>query len=259
MNVEFSERANRIKASEIRELLKLTARPEIISFAGGLPAAELFPLESLAEISKEVILQEGKTALQYSTTEGFNDLREIILNQRLAKVGIHATLDEIFITSGSQQALDFSGKLLINEGDPVIVESPTYLGALNAFLAYAPSYVEIPLEEDGMDLDLLEEHLRGGLKAKFLYTIPDFQNPSGITMSLKKRKRLLSLANQYDLIIIEDAPYAELVLEGNQLPPLKSMDTEGRVIYLGTFSKTFTPDLRIGWVVGHPKIINKFI
>ena len=259
MNVEFSERANRIKASEIRELLKLTARPEIISFAGGLPAAELFPLESLAEISKEVILQEGQTALQYSTTEGFNDLREIILNQRLAKVGIHATLDEIFITSGSQQALDFSGKLLINEGDPVIVESPTYLGALNAFLAYAPSYVEIPLEEDGMDLDLLEEHLRGGLKAKFLYTIPDFQNPSGITMSLKKRKRLLSLANQYDLIIIEDAPYAELVLEGNQLPPLKSMDTEGRVIYLGTFSKTFTPGLRIGWVVGHPKIINKFI
>lgn len=259
MNVEFSERANRIKASEIRELLKLTARPEIISFAGGLPAAELFPLESLAEISKEVILQEGKTALQYSTTEGFNDLREVILKQRLAKVGIHATLDEIFITSGSQQALDFTGKLLINESDQIIVESPTYLGALNAFLAYAPSYVEIPLEEDGMDLDLLEEHLKGGLKAKFLYTIPDFQNPSGITMSLEKRKRLLSLANQYDLIVIEDAPYAELVLEGNQLPPLKSMDTEGRVIYLGTFSKTFTPGLRIGWVVGHPKIIHKFI
>lgn len=259
MNVEFSDRANRIKASEIRELLKLTARPEIISFAGGLPAAELFPMEELAEISKQVILEEGKVALQYSTTEGFNDLREIILNQRLAKVGIHASLDEIFITSGSQQALDFAGKMLINEGDAVIVESPTYLGALNAFLAYDPTYVEIPLLDDGMDLDLLEQQLSNGLKAKFLYTIPDYQNPSGITLSLEKRKRLISLANQFDLIIIEDAPYAELVLSGEQLPPLKSMDTEGRVIYLGTFSKTFTPGLRIGWVVGHPKIINKFI
>lgn len=259
MNVEFSERANRIKASEIRELLKLTARPEIISFAGGLPAAELFPLDELARISSEVIRSEGKTALQYSTTEGYNDLREIILTQRLGKVGIHATLDEIFITSGSQQALDFAGKLLINEGDLVIVESPTYLGALNAFLAYDPTYLEIPLLEDGLDLDLLEENLNKGIKAKFLYTIPDFQNPSGITMSLEKRKKLLELANKFDLIIIEDAPYAELVLEGEQLPPLKSMDTEGRVIYLGTFSKTFTPGLRIGWVVGDPKIIHKFI
>lgn len=259
MNYVFSDRANRIKASEIRELLKLTTRPEILSFAGGLPAAELFPLEALGQVAKEVILEEGHVALQYSPTEGFQDLREMIIAQRLNKVGIDATLEEICITSGSQQALDFVGKMFINEGDSVMVESPTYLGALNAFLAYGPQYLEIPLKSDGLDLDVLERMLQDGHKGKFLYTIPDYQNPSGITLSLEKRKKLMTLANKYDLIVVEDAPYAELVLSGEQLPPLKSMDPEGRVIYLGTFSKTFTPGLRIGWVVASNALINKFV
>lgn len=259
MNIEFSNRAKRIKASEIRELLKLTVQPNIISFAGGLPAAELFPLKDIADVAKDVILNEGQSALQYSPTEGLQSLREIIIRQRLNRVDIKADLDEIFITSGSQQALDFIGKMFINEGDMIFVESPTYLGALNAFLAYDPEYVEIPLQSDGMDTDRLEELLKSGLKPKFLYTIPDFQNPSGITMSLEKRKKLISLANEYDLVIVEDSPYAELCFTGEQIKPIKSMDTEGRVIYLGTYSKTFTPGLRIGWVVGNPIMINKCI
>lgn len=259
MNIEFSNRAKRIKASEIRELLKLTVQPNIISFAGGLPAAELFPLKDIADVAKHVILKEGQSALQYSPTEGLQILREIIIRQRLNRVDIQAGLDEIFITSGSQQALDFVGKMFINEGDTIFVESPTYLGALNAFLAYDPKYVEIPMQSDGMDTEKLEELLKSGVKPKFLYTIPDFQNPSGITMSREKRKKLISLANEYDLVIIEDSPYAELCFSGEQIKPLKSMDTEGRVVYLGTYSKTFTPGLRIGWVVGNPTFINKFI
>ena len=259
MKIEFSDRAKRIKASEIRELLKLTVQPNIISFAGGLPAAELFPLENIAEVCKSVILNDGQTALQYSPTEGFQKLREIIIEQRLNRVNIKAGLDEIFITSGSQQALDFVGKMFINEGDSIIVESPTYLGALNAFLAYDPKYIEIPLESDGMDIDKLEEILESGVSPKFLYTIPDFQNPSGITMSMEKRRRLMALANKHDLIIIEDSPYAELCFDCEQVMPIKSLDTEGRVIYLGTYSKTFAPGLRIGWVVGNPTMINKFI
>ena len=259
MILEFSDRAKRIKASEIRELLKLTVQPDIISFAGGLPAAELFPLERIAEVSKDVLINDGEAALQYSPTEGLKKLREVIISQRLNPINIKAGLDEIAITSGSQQALDFAGKMFINEGDTIIVESPTYLGALNAFLAYDPKYVEIPLENDGMNMDKLEEVLESGLKPKFIYTIPDYQNPSGITMSMEKRKKLISLANKYDVIVIEDSPYAELCFDGKQLAPIKSLDTEGRVIYLGTFSKTFAPGLRIGWVVGNATIINKFI
>ncbi|HSL86219.1 MAG TPA: PLP-dependent aminotransferase family protein, partial [Bacteroidales bacterium] len=236
MNIEFSNRAKRIKASEIRELLKLTVQPNIISFAGGLPAAELFPLTEIAETAKDVILNEGKSALQYSPTEGLQKLREIIIDQRLSRIDINAGLDEIMITSGSQQALDFIGKMFINEGDTIFVESPTYLGALNAFLAYDPKYIEIPLQGDGLDTDKLEELLKSGIKPKFLYTIPDYQNPSGITMSMDKRKKLIELANQYDLIVIEDSPYAELCFNGEQVKPIKSLDTEGRVIYLGTYS-----------------------
>lgn len=259
MDINFSERALRIKSSEIRELLKLTLRPEIISFGGGLPAAELFPLERFAEVSKEVILKDGRTALQYSPTEGLKRLREIIIEQRLSRLGVKAELNEVLITSGSQQALDYTGKMLINEGDLVIVESPTYLGALNAFLAYGPEYLEIPVLDDGMDLDALEQVLKSGVRTKFVYTIPDFQNPSGKTMSLEKRKRFIEMANAYDLIIIEDSPYSELCFNCEQSKPLKSLDTENRVIFLGTYSKTFAPGVRIGWIVADPKIINKYV
>ena len=259
MDINFSERALRIKSSEIRELLKLTLLPDIISFGGGLPAAELFPLERFAEVSKEVILRDGCTALQYSPTEGLKRLREIIIEQRLSRLSVRAELNEVLITSGSQQALDYTGKMFINEGDLVIVESPTYLGALNAFLAYGPKYLEIPVLDDGMDLDRLEEVLSSGIKPKFVYTIPDFQNPSGKTMSLEKRKRLIEIANQHDLIIIEDSPYSELCFNCEQSIPLKALDTENRVIFLGTYSKTFAPGVRIGWIVANSEIINKFV
>lgn len=259
MKIGFSDSALRIKASEIRELLKLTTNPEIISFAGGLPAAELFPLEKIAAVSNDVILNEGCKALQYSPTEGYHKLRHLINEQRLKKVGIRVDDDDILITSGSQQALDFSGKLFINNGDRIVVEAPTYLGALNAFLSYNPTYLEVNMDDNGMDMEALEKILKEQEDIKFIYTIPDFQNPSGKTMSLERRKKLIELANHYDVLIIEDSPYAELVFSGDQLPPLKSLDTEGRVIYLGTYSKTFTPGLRIGWVVANKTILNKYI
>ena len=259
MEINFSEMALRIKSSEIRELLKLTIQPNIISFAGGLPAAELFPVERIAEVSREMFLKDGYTALQYSPTEGDKRLREIIIEQRLHRINIMAELNEILITSGSQQALDYTGKMFINAGDTIIVESPTYLGALNAFLAYNPKYIEIPVNKDGMDLDILEEVLESGVKPKFIYTIPDFQNPSGITMSFKNRKRLIALANKYDVLVLEDSPYSELAFDCDQVMPIKSIDTENRVIFLGPYSKTFAPGLRIGWVVANPTIINKYI
>lgn len=259
MNINFSDRALRIKASEIRELLKLTDQPEIISFAGGLPAAELFPLEQIAKSANEVILTQGDKALQYSATDGYLPLRKAILEQRLNKVGIQSSVDEIMITSGSQQALEFTGKLFINEGDSIIVESPTYLGALNAFLVYDPKFREVRMDDKGMVMEDLERMLEEDSNVKFIYTIPDFQNPSGVTMSVGRRKKLLEIAKKYDLLIVEDSPYSELAFDCECLPPIKSFDTEGRVIHLGTYSKTFTPGLRIGWIVANPTILNKFI
>jgi 2-aminoadipate transaminase len=259
MNLRYSERTSAIKASEIRELLKLTERPDIISFAGGLPAPELFPLEKLAAISKKVILEDGKAALQYSSTEGYVPLREIIAEQRMASAKISANLDNIMVTSGSQQGLEFSAKIFLDKDDIVICESPSYLGAINAFKAYQPKFIEIPMDDNGMIVDELEKALKENPNAKMIYTIPDFQNPSGKTMSVDRRKRVAELAKIYSIPVIEDCPYGELIFEGEVFPSIKSFDTEGYVIYLGTFSKTFCPGLRIGWVCAEPEIIQKYI
>lgn len=257
---KFSKSAQGMKASEIRELLKLTAKPEIISFAGGLPASELFPIDKLAETVTKVVKEDGKRALQYSTTEGFVELRNVIINQRLKPMGIEAGLENVIITSGSQQALDYCARLFVNPGDVIITESPSYLGALNAFKAAEPKFIEIEMDDDGMMMDKLEEALeKEGKNVKFIYTIPDFQNPSGVTMTMERRKKLIELANKYDIIIVEDCPYKELNFDEEPIPALKSLDTEGRVIHLGTFSKTFCPGLRIGWIVGDPTIVNKFV
>lgn len=258
MALKFAERMERIKASEIRELLKLTARPEIISFAGGLPAPELFPVEEMKEISVDVLNKMGYESLQYSTTEGYQPLREKIC-QRLSRVGIAADPEHILITNGSQQGLDFSGKLFINPGDTVFCESPSYLGAINAFMAYQCNFVEIPTDDHGMDMAALEKALKETPSGRMIYVIPDFQNPTGRTWSLDRRKKLVELANRYDLPIIEDNPYGELRFEGEFLPAIKSLDTEGRVVFLGTFSKTFCPGLRIGWVYASDEILNKFV
>ena len=259
MNIKFAERMSNIKASEIRELLKLTAEPEIISFAGGLPAPELFPKEKLAEVAKDVLTNEGAFALQYATTEGFNPLRKIIVEQRLAPAGIKCDISNIMITNGSQQGLEFSAKLFINEGDVILCESPSYLGALNAFKAYGPKFIEIPMDENGMIISELEKALKENDNVKMIYTIPDFQNPSGITMSLERRKRLAEISGEYEIPVIEDSPYGELRYDNEKLPPIKSFDEKGYVVNLGTFSKTFCPGLRLGWIVADKEILQKYI
>lgn len=259
MNFNYSERMQGIKASEIRELLKLTEQPDIISFAGGLPAPELFPLDHIKEIAYNVIQDQGKSALQYSATEGYPLLREIICEQRIKGNLDNPSPKNILITSGSQQALEFSGKLFINKGDVIICESPSYLGAINAFKAYQPTFVEVPMDEDGIVIEKLEEVLIKYPDAKFIYTIPDYQNPTGITLSVERRKKMVELAEKYNIPIIEDSPYGELALEGSVNPSIKSFDKNGYVIQLGTFSKTFCPGFRIGWIYAHEDVLQKYI
>ncbi len=258
MSIKFAKRMDNIKGSAIRELLKLTEQPEIISFAGGLPAPELFPIEELKKVCVDVLESDGKAGLQYSPTEGYIPLRKII-SKRLEKVGINLGHDNILITSGSQQGLEFSAKIFVDEGDTIICESPSYLGALNAFKAYLPNFVEVEMDEDGMKMDDLDKALKDNPKAKFIYTIPDFQNPSGITMSLERRGQIVELAEKYNVPVVEDNPYGELRFEGEKHPPIKHFDKKGMVIYLGTFSKTFAPGLRVGWVAASPEILQKYI
>lgn len=260
MNIRYADRTSSIKASEIRELLKLTEKPEIISFAGGLPAPELFPLKKINEVMSEVIDKKGCIALQYASTDGYTPLREIILNQRVRPTGVECGISNIMLTNGSQQGLEFSAKLFINKGDTIVCESPSYLGAINAFAAYQPKFIEIPMDEHGMIVEKLEKVLIDHHdEIKMIYTIPDFQNPSGITMNIERRKRLAELAAKYEIIIIEDSPYGELRFEGESLPPIKSFDKSGYVVNLGTFSKTFCPGLRLGWIIANEEIIRKYI
>lgn len=259
MGLRLSERMNYLKASEIRELLKLTEQPDIISFAGGLPAPELFPIEEMKVISHKVLNDEGKAALQYGPTEGYTPLRRIIAEQRMKAVGVNATYENILITNGSQQGLDFTGRVFLDKDDIVICESPSYLGAINAFKAYMPKFVEIPMDDNGMIIDELEKALEKYPNAKFIYTIPDFQNPTGKTLSFERRVKMLELAEKYNIPIIEDNPYGELRFEGDMIPAIKSLDKKGLVIYLGTFSKTFCPGLRLGWICADNEILNKYI
>lgn len=258
MNNKFSKRNQYIKASEIRELLKLTEKPEIISFAGGLPAPELFPVEEMKKVCDAVLLESGPKCMQYSTTEGYIPLREYIV-KRMEALDIKASVEDILITSGSQQGLDLTGKVFIDEGDTIICESPTYLAAVNVFKSFNARFKEIPMDEDGMIMEELECALKENKDAKFIYTIPDYQNPTGRTMSLERRKKMVELANRYDIIIIEDNPYGELRFEGKPLPTLKSFDTEGRVVYLSTFSKILCPGFRIAWVCASEEILSKYI
>lgn len=258
MGLKYSSRMEGIKASEIRELLKLTERAEVISFAGGLPAPELFPVEEMKLVSVKVLEEMGTQALQYSATEGFNPLREKIA-KRMEKQGIHKTKDHVLVTSGSQQGLDFAGKVFLNPGDFVVCESPSYLGAINAFKAYQCEFIEVDTDDHGMIIEDLERKLANHDNVKMIYVIPDFQNPSGRTWNLERRKELLRVAKKYDLPIVEDNPYGELRFEGEMLPAIKALDDDGRVIFLGTFSKTFCPGLRVGWVCAEEDVLNKFI
>jgi len=258
MSNNFARRAELVKASEVRELLKLTDVNEIISFGGGLPAEETFPVEEMREICNEILSENGAKAMQYAISEGHIGLRQIIV-RLMGEKGIIAGVDDILITSGSQQGLDLSGKVFLDEGDVVLCESPTYLSAINAFKPFYPKFVEVEMDEDGLIPEELQKKIIENRNIKFLYTIPDYQNPTGRQMSLERRKAIVDLANQYDIIIIEDNPYSELCFSDNKLPPLKSFDTEGRVVYLSTFSKTVCPGYRVGWVSASPEIINKYI
>lgn len=258
MEHKFAERARFVTSSETREILKVTERPEVISFAGGLPAPELFPVDPLKDACSAVLNEEGAAALQYSTTEGYIPLREAIC-QRMKMAGIDSSLENVLITSGSQQAIDLTGRLFINEGDTIICESPTYLAAINVFKSYKAQFIEVAMDDDGMLMEELEKRLQEHPNAKFIYTIPDFQNPTGRTLKLERRKRMIELANQYDVLIVEDNPYGAVRFAGKELPPVKHYDTEGRVIYLSTFSKIFTPGLRLGWICAHPFFIDKYV
>lgn len=258
MAVKFANRMGKIEGSAIRELLKLTAKPEVISFAGGAPAPELFPVEEMKKVSVAVLEEQGKIALQYATTEGYLPLREKIAERMNRTCNTNVGSDDILITSGSQQGLDFSGKTFIDKGDVILCESPSYLGALNAMKAYEPEFIEIDTDNDGMKMEELEKVLASNNKVKLIYVIPDFQNPSGRTWPLERRLKFMEIINKYEIPVVEDNPYGELRFDGKTLPSLKSLDTKGLVIYLGTFSKIFCPGYRLGWTCAEPKILEKF-
>ena len=262
----YAQRTQRMGSSAIRELLKLTEKPEIISFAGGLPAPEVFPLEAFKDACDRVLRDFGAQSLQYSTTEGYLPLREMIA-RHTARYGIKITPDNILITSGSQQALDLLGKIFINPGDRILVESPTYLGALQAWNAYGAEYVPVPMDAQGMLTGALEEALRTG--PKFIYVLPNFQNPTGVTLSAQRRQQLVELADRAGVPIIEDDPYGQLRYEGQNLPSAVVLDSHlrddedqcyrGNVIYLSTFSKILAPGLRLAWVIAPPEVIQKLV
>ncbi len=265
-NARYASRALRIKSSTIRELLKITQRPEVISFGGGLPSPDVFPVQRFEEACRTVLETHGAQALQYGATEGYEPLREMIA-KNMARYGILAKAENVLITSGSQQALDLIGKLLINSGDRVLVEAPTYLGALQAFDVYSAEYVTVPLDDDGLRIDQLETSLR--LNPKFMYILPNFQNPAGVTLTEERRHRLIFLADKYGVPIIEDDPYGQLRYEGEHLAPLVVLDrqnlcrdngfTQGNVIYLSTFSKTLAPGIRLAWIVAPPDVVGKLV
>lgn len=259
MAIKFAKRMDKLKGSEIRELLKLTEKPEVISFAGGLPAPELFPVEEMKKISTLVLEEAGTAALQYSTTEGFQPLREHIADRMNSKNKTNVNKDDILITNGSQQGLDFAGKVFLDEGDVVLCESPSYLGALNAFKAYSPKFIEIPTDKNGMIMEELEKVLATTERVKMIYVIPDFQNPTGRTWPLERRKKFMEIIEKYEIPVVEDNPYGELRFEGENLPSLKSMDKKGLIIFLGSFSKIFCPGYRIGWTCASHEILQKFI
>jgi 2-aminoadipate transaminase len=262
----FAQRTERATSSVIREFLKLLADPEMISFAGGLPAPEVFPVEQLRAATQRVLASQGDVALQYGATEGYGPLRSLLV-RHMGRYGIEVGPDNVLVTTGAQQALDLIGKAFINPGDRVAVEEPTYLGALQAFGTYEAHYVTVPVDDDGLRVDRLEEALRAA--PKFLYVLPNFQNPSGVTLSLARRRRLVELAAHYGTPIVEDDPYGQLRYQGEHLPPLVKVDADlhgcahgergfrGSVLYLGTLSKTLAPGLRIGWVVAPEEVIGK--
>ena len=259
MEYKFAERMSGMQASAVREILKVTQRPEVISFAGGLPAPELFPVEEISKVCTEVCATEGRKVLQYATTEGRPTLRAKIAARMNRNYKTSLTADNILITTGSQQNLDMAGKIFLDKGDVVLMESPTYLAAINAFKAYQPEFKEVPTDDKGMIPEELDKILAATPNVKLIYVIPDFQNPTGICWSLERRKAFMEVVSKYEIPVLEDNPYGELRYEGVTLPSLQSLDTKELVMDMGTFSKTFCPGLRIGWLAAPVKLMKEFV
>lgn len=258
--MKFSTLASGLKASEIREILKLTTQPEIISFAGGLPAPEFFPIEELKKVDAEILEKEGMQAVQYGTTEGYLPLREKIAEHMKTAFGVDCSAEELMITSGSQQGLSLLSQIFLDPDDVVLVESPTYLGAINAFTLQHPRFIEVPTDEQGIIPEALEKILQEHGKAvRLMYVIPEFQNPTGITWTEERRKAFMKVVGAYDFPIIEDDPYGELRYDGEKMKALKSLDTKGQLIFLGSFSKIFMPGLRLAWMAASPEILDKAV
>ena len=249
MQYTISHRMSDVHGSAIRELFKLGADPSMISFGGGNPSAETFPVPEIAEIMADVMKNAPVSVLQYGLSEGYTPLRDTMKKYLARTQGFDFEKNELFIVSGGQQCADLTTKVLVNEGDVILTEDPAFVGCLNTFRSYGAKLVGVPMQQDGMDIDALEAALKANPNAKLLYTIPSFQNPSGITTTLEKRKKIYELACKYDIAILEDNPYGELRFSGEDVPTIKSMDTEGRVLYAGSFSKVMAPAFRLGFLV----------
>lgn len=259
MNYKFSAKVSGLQASAIREILKFTADPEVISFAAGNPAPEAFPTEEVKRISEDILTNDPILALQYNISEGYLPLRELLKKRMTEQKCFDSASDDLIVTSGAQQAIELTCKVLCNEGDTLIAESPSFIGSLNAFRSYGVSLVGVEQEDGGMNMNILEDVLKKSEGQKVIYVIPNFQNPTGSTMSLEKRKKLYELACRYNSIIIEDNPYGDLRFAGDDIPSIKSMDTEGRVVYVGSFSKILAPGLRVGYACAPVDIFHKMV
>lgn len=257
MSIEFADRMNTVQKSFIREILKITENPDVISFAGGLPNPASFPIKEVQQASEKVLSENGSSILQYSTTEGFLPLREYISKRYYKRFGLKVEANEILITNGAQQALDLIGKIFLNKNDHIVIERPGYLGAIQAFSIFEPVFQSVPLNEDGIDLNQLE-HILELHKPKLLYTVPNFHNPSGITYSAENREMVAKILKQHDTVLIEDDPYSELRFLGQDLPPIKTL-LEDQSIMLGSFSKIVAPAMRLGWICAKGEIMEKLI
>lgn len=249
MEYTFSDRIASLQPSAIREILKATSQPDIVPFAAGNPAPDAFPVDAVREITADIMAKDPITALQYGVTEGYEPLKRTITAYMKKKHNVGRDFDSIIITSGAQQIMDLTTKILVNEDDVIICEAPSFIGSLNCFRSYKARLCGVPVEKDGMDTEKLEEILKTEKNVRFIYTIPNFQNPSGATMSLEKRKEVYRLAKKYGVMILEDNPYGDLRVSGQHIPPIKSFDEDGIVIYAGSFSKILSPGMRVGYVI----------
>lgn len=257
MNYTFADNINGLKPSAIREILKLSSQPGIIPFSAGNPAGEAFPSKEITKISNDILEKDPVAALQYSVTEGYAPLRQYMTDYMKKKYSVGSETDDLLITSGAQQVMNLVTKVFCNTGDTIICEDPSFIGSLNAFRSFGANLVGVPVEADGIDLNALEDAIKNSKNVRFLYTIPNFQNPSGITMSLEKRKAVYEICKKYNVLILEDNPYGEIRFSGEDLPCIKAMDTDGIVIYAGSFSKVLSPGMRVGYAIADKNIISK--